>query len=371
MSDFKNISRLKANFYTRIAQVLIIVFIAIGFVVGFLNSVLSKRLDPSMQDVIHISYILYEHIARTLIVIFFSFITIKRLKLLKKTISRFRIVSLSSFCASLLILLVIVPILANSFELFLLFMPFPWSTAPFQLILTGSVYNTSFINIFGEISVQISLIIYIIFQVVVFTGVVLFGRRWFCSLICPMNGCHAESFGDFLPLITLDKERPKSKAVKKKVKKFLKIFQIVFIVVNLLLILAWILVIFDVRIIPSLEILKNIELYKYLMFELILMLLGWMVIGGRSYCYYCPAGTFIGIIGRISGQKILTGLTQCTECGLCNDACKMSIDILSRASKGEPVKSIDCVGCGLCIEACPQSNLQYTTYFLKKIKNQE
>jgi polyferredoxin len=263
---------------------------------------------------------------------------------------------------------VIIPFLTNTFELYLVFMPFPWSSAPLQLILTGAIFSTSFLDIFGPYSILITLTIYLIYQIIVFIGVFLLGRRWYCSLICPMNGCHAESFGDFLPYISLNKERPKSKATNKKVKNVLKVFQVIFILLNLFLIIAWILEIYNIHVSPSLEILKNIELYKYLLFELILMFIGWIIIGGRSYCYYCPSGSFIGILGKINGQRILTGLTQCTECGLCNEACKMSIDIQSKASKGEPIKSIDCVGCGLCVDACPQKNLKYTTYFLNKFK---
>ena len=368
MNDYNRNSNLKAEKYTRLVKIIIVIFIVSGFLIGFLNSVSSRSFDPITQEIFHFSYVIYESIGRTAIVIFSSIITIQRAKWLRKKVSRFRFISLTSLSVSILILLVIIPLLANTFELYLVFMPFPWSSAPFQLILAGTIFGFSFVNIFGPHSIQITIIIYLVFQLIVFIGVFLLGRRWYCSLICPLNGCHAESFGDFLPFRTINKKRPKSKALNKKIKNILKLFQIAFIILNLLLIISWVLEIYDIHVFPSLEILTNIELYKYLLFELILMLLGWMIIGGRSYCYYCPSGTFIGILGKLNRQKIETGLTKCTQCGLCNDVCKMSIDIQSKASKGEPVESIDCVGCGLCVDACPHKNLRYTTYFLDKIR---
>ena len=93
----------------------------------------------------------------------------------------------------------------------------------------------------------------------------------------------------------------------------------------------------------------------------------WIFMSPRGYCNYCPAGTILGLVARLSGQRIETGLSKCTGCGLCNKACPMNIDIREMALNSEAVRDINCVGCGRCVEACPTNNLQYTSNFLKSI----
>jgi len=188
-------------------------------------------------------------------------------------------------------------------------------------------------------------------------------------MICPLGGCHGETFGEVLPFVTYDKKRPKSKQLPKKMVNLFKIFQVAFLFINGFIIVMWVLFLFNDTLYTLLVYpLLQFELWKYLIFEMYLMVLGWVLIGGRVYCYYCPAGTVLGFIGKAVGQQITTGLTKCTNCGLCNDACKMSIDIQSSAMEGKPLKTINCVGCGLCIEACPQKNLQYSTSLSRKFE---
>ena len=181
MNDSMRNLKLKAVKYTKLVKVAIGLFILSGVFIGFFNSVLAKRFSPFIQELAHISYIVYENFGRTAIVIFCSIIAIRRAKWLNKKVSRFRFISLTSLSVSMLILLVIIPFLTNTFELYLVFMPFPWSSAPLQLILTGAIFSTSFLDIFGPYSILITLTIYLIYQIVVFIGVFLLGRRWYCS----------------------------------------------------------------------------------------------------------------------------------------------------------------------------------------------
>ena len=92
----------------------------------------------------------------------------------------------------------------------------------------------------------------------------------------------------------------------------------------------------------------------------------WVAYKGRAYCYYCPLGTILALLGRVAGQEIVTNQTKCIQCGKCNEVCPMSIDIKSNAKKGEAVKNLRCVGCGHCVDVCPSQTLDYTTRFLKK-----
>ena len=336
---------------------------------GFLNSVLAKRLDPTSAFIIHGIYFIYENHVRAFMVIIGSVLTIKIVRNIRKNgkISRFRLVCYSSFSISVIILLIIIPSVTGFMGFYSVFMPFPWSSAPFQIYMTGAYYNSSFIDVFGSIGVFIGLLAFFIYQAVSFTGTVILGRRWHCSMICPLAGCHSETFGEVIPFVTYDKDKPKAKKLPRALKNLFKGFQVVFIFINGFILVMWIMFLFNdtlfsLWVYPLLQ----FELWKYLIFEMYFMVIGWILIGGRCYCYFCPSGTVLGFIGKAVGQEITTGLTKCTECGLCNDVCKMSIDIKSRAIEGKPVKTIDCVGCGLCIEACPQNNLQYTTRLSRK-----
>jgi len=94
----------------------------------------------------------------------------------------------------------------------------------------------------------------------------------------------------------------------------------------------------------------------------------WIAFIGRGYCYYCPLGTVLGFLGKLSGQRIKTDNTKCVHCNQCNLACPMSIDIISKAKSGEEVSDISCVGCGHCVDACPSRTLYYSTRFLNRKK---
>ena len=111
----------------------------------------------------------------------------------------------------------------------------------------------------------------------------------------------------------------------------------------------------------------KLEIYKYLSAELLMMMFFWIVFTGRGYCYYCPLVTVLGLLGKLSGQKIVTNRSSCISCGQCNATCPMTIDIMSKASAGEPVTSLNCVGCGHCVDPCPTETLAYETNFLSRI----
>jgi polyferredoxin len=245
-------------------------------------------------------------------------------------------------------------------------MPFPWASGIFQIYGEGKLFTISYQEGLGDSMLLISSLVYFGYQVFVLIGTLLIGRRWHCTFICTMNGCHAESAGDALPLRVLNPKRPKSKAISPRGKKILKALQYFLFILNLGFITIWIVYLISGITLLPLGSLGMLELMKYLLLELFLMCFLWLYVGGRGYCYYCASGTFLGLIARGAGQEITTNLTKCTTCGLCNDACKMSLDIMSCAKAGVPMKDFNCVGCGLCVDACPTHNLAYNTKFLKK-----
>ena len=321
-----------------------------------------------MKDTVHFFFFLYESLVRATLVIVAAYLTTRIIKQRESQLTLHRRNSLIAFSIMMIIQFLIVPFSVSFTGFSLISMPFPWSAAPLQIVETGSYFDWHFLKNFGESGVRAAVIIYIVSQIIIFFGVILYGRRWFCGLLCTMNGCHAETFGEALPFISHDKNNPESKTVHPVVVKILRVFKFIFLFLYLGLMFSWgSYMFFDVEII-GIDILIKFDLITYFSFGLFLMMLGWILIGGRAYCYYCHSGAFLGIVARLCGQKIISGLTECESCGKCNDICKMSIDVMTRAIKSKPVKSIDCVGCGLCIDICPKNNLEYTTGFTRKLK---
>lgn len=354
--------------YTKRLKITYWVFLVSFFAMGFLRSVVAKSLTGNAQYFFRFwLFFIFEHYFRSAVVAYSSYLTIKRAKALKGKVSRFRVISLVIFSLSLLLFLVIIPTIWLFMGFNSLFMAFPWSAAPLKILIDGEYFGSSFIDLFGSVGIRIAIFAYLAYQAYAYSGTILYGRRWYCSMICTLAGCHAESLGDVLPLIPHNKKRPKSKAVHPKIRIILGILRIFELGLSLFVFIMLGIYAFGGTTFLSIDTLMRLELKRILIFDTYPLVVGWGLVGGRFYCYYCPSGTIFGLVGRIVGQQIDTGLTKCTGCGLCNDACKMSIDVMSKAKAGIPVKDINCVGCGLCVDACPQENLQYSTSFLRRL----
>lgn len=343
-----------------------ILLIVFGMVIATVAQGFADRLTPQAADLMHDIYMWYEHYFRALTVILAAFLTYALVKASRRDVSPLRRNSLISLSVVSFLSLIVFPLATGYYELYNALMPFPWSTLPLQLVDSGTFFENRFADFGGVDGASFLLWAYVAYQAVVLGGTLVLGRRWQCSMLCIMNGIHAETLGEALPFIAHDRRRPRSKRIHPRVRWVLRKLQIVVFSVNLVLIAAWVLVLTAEPAFLDRTSLISAERIKYLSVELTLLMLLWVFIGGRGYCYYCPAGFFLGIVGNAVGQKIETGLTRCTGCGACDDACKLSIDISVHARQGRPVTAVQCVGCGLCVEACPTGNLRYTTRILAR-----
>ena len=358
----------KKNINILIIQILALVLIALGFLIG-MGPAMSRQMEGGTPELFRLAFKLYENMVRATIIILGVFFTLRYTLQKKGRISRFRLTSLISFSTMAFIVLILLPLITHFWDFYFAITPFPWLTLPFQLLSKDVFFFNSFEEPYGMYGATIILYGYIGYQLFMFTGVLLLGRRWQCSMICLINGCHAESMGIALPLTPHNKRRPHSKQIKSSVKNVLLIIQLFLFSFNMLLILLWSLfTFFGIALLPM-KLAIVVELIKYLSLEVILFMILWIFIGGRGYCYYCPVGFLLGMIGRGVGQKIETDLTHCTGCNACNDACKMSIDVASSAKNNKPVETIQCTGCGLCVDACPTQNLRYTTRFMDWLRS--
>ncbi|MBN2738326.1 MAG: hypothetical protein JXR70_15185 [Spirochaetales bacterium] len=354
---------LKKLVYT-IIRVMAIILLVLAMVIATMTYSVAPSLGPEAQEFFYKIYLYFENYFRAITVVIGCALTWWLLSRTRRAASPQYKRTLIAFSVVVMIVLVLFPLITGYYDLYSALMPFPWSTLPFQLADNGNFFNHPFESFHGIDGGFFILLVYVLYQAMVYGGTLFLGRRWQCSMLCLLNGCHAESMGIALPLVAHHPKRKESKQVRPALVKALRIFQLVLFGVNLLLVAAWVVLLVARPQGISRDTLIQIERIKYLSVELTLMMGLWLVISARGYCYYCPAGFALGIVGNFVGQRIETNLTHCTQCGACNDACKLSIDIQGFALRKEPVRALQCVGCTLCVSACPTKNLKYTTHFL-------
>jgi len=190
------------------------------------------------------------------------------------------------------------------------------------------------------------------------------GRRVWCSQLCMFNGFMAEGFAPALPLVG------RQRAPARELVLTFTILRVLFFVVALGFAAFWILTLLQPGLFAgrALAFMQEAEGTKYLVVDLFGMLLFWVVLGPRSYCSICSAGTAVGLAGKHLGrQEITTNLTHCTSCGRCTRNCPAGLDVMASAERGIPMRSYTCFGCGRCVESCPTGNLRYTTAFSRRL----
>ena len=356
----------QAEKYLKIIRFLFYFVLISGFLSGMILGITGGSESHEIVILGEWCFVIFENGIRTIAVLVGFIYTLKYMKIKKHRISVFRKISFLTFSFTMILIYGILPLIFRFTEFYNGVMPFPWNSAPFQGYITGKIGGISLTGTLNivENGVEITILVYLIYQVIAFIPTLFLGRKWHCSMICTMNGSHAEAVGQSLPLVHYQKKKPRSKQYHPKLKKGLEILQIYLFVLNVLIILLWgLFIAFDMEIIP-IPALITIERIHYFAFGLFFMSVSWIIAGGRGYCAYCPSGYLLGLIGRVCGQKITTNNTKCTGCGKCNDVCKMSIDICSNAKQGIPITTISCVGCDMCVDICPTNNLQYSTRFL-------
>lgn len=337
------------------------IYIILCFVLAGLNYGVVKSAPEAVGKAIAWFWHFYENWIKTAFIIAASILTLRITNQSKRTTMRKK--NLRGFIIAALFVHILSPLLLNNNELYFFAMPLPWTTTPLQLLVEGSSFYTSRFPLWGAAGITSAMIFYVVISVIVVIGTFLFGRRWQCSTVCLFNGFASEVFAPAFPLIG------KKKTTKPKTISLLMLLKWVMFALALFFTGYWILLLSGIQPLENYNLIGKIEIYKYLSAELLMMMFFWIAFVGRGYCYYCPLGTVLGFISKISGQKIITSLTKCINCGQCNLACPMAIDLQSKAMKGEPVTSLRCVGCGHCVDACKTNNLSYTTTFLSKISS--
>lgn len=88
----------------------------------------------------------------------------------------------------------------------------------------------------------------------------------------------------------------------------------------------------------------------------VVALLSWQ--GGRRYCNtFCPVGTLLGAVSRLSWLKVRFEESNCVGCGLCARKCKAeAIDY-----KNHRIDYSRCVDCFDCLDSCAHEALEFRT----------
>ena len=70
----------------------------------------------------------------------------------------------------------------------------------------------------------------------------------------------------------------------------------------------------------------------------------------RFFCkYLCPTGALLGLLARVSFFRIQRDPATCIDCGLCDRACPMNVEVATAAT----VTSSECISCNECVNVCP------------------
>lgn len=335
-------------------------YIMLAFLFAGLNYGYAPKADPKIGHLIELTWQIYENVVKTLVIVVCSILTIRILKKRKTGVSM-QHRNFIGFLIAALIIHIVAPLATGDADFYFYAMPLPWSTMPLQLLSEGSPFYQHRVAAIGIGGISIGLTFFIIANVVVFTGTLLFGRRFQCSNVCLFNGFAAEIFRPAFPLIgRREKKGP-------RLLKGLRAAKWVMLAVSLGLTAVWIFIIVFKMDFPFIQILYRFENLKYLILELMMAMFFWVAVLGRGYCHICPLGTMLGRISKAAGQRIDTDKSACISCRRCDTICPMGIKISPDAAQGRPVRSGNCVGCGHCVDVCPTDALTYTTHFRSRI----
>lgn len=85
----------------------------------------------------------------------------------------------------------------------------------------------------------------------------------------------------------------------------------------------------------------------------------------RFFCkYLCPLGAFYSLFNRFSAYRMSVDRSRCINCGRCEKACPMTVDVTKDANSPE------CIRCGKCAEVCPAKAVR-CSFSLNSVKQTE
>lgn len=338
-------------------RIILALYILFSLLLASLNQAGSPELAQKVAPWWHF----YENQFKTFLIVLCGFLTYRIVK--GKSRAGMHLKNFIGFSLSALMIHILLPLFTGNPESYFFAMPLPWSTIPLQASIPTSTFVQAHEGTLSLQGIAWALSFFWIYSILVAITTILFGRRVHCSHLCLFNGFAAEVFEPAIPLLG-----KATHPLKKSTLCKLHYLKYLYLCIALLFTFFWLIV-------PHLEIsaetmltMRSLELFWYLLANLILAMAFWVASVGRLYCHLCPLGTVLALLSRLGRMHIKTTNTACIGCGSCDRACPMSLSIMEHAKKGEPVISLECVGCGHCVDACPTKTLTYETAFLQLLR---
>jgi ferredoxin len=357
--------KLKTGWETVALRTILWMYIVMCLVIAGLNWGYAPKASIEQAALVTRIWQIYENWVKAAFIFICSYLTLRTIG--KKQRTTMRKSNLIGFSLAALTLHITLPFFFHNPDLYFFAMPLPWNTMPLQAGVLDSEFYTTHVLTLGSEGISWALVFFWTYSACIFVGTLVFGRRLQCSTLCLFNGFAAEVFAPAIPLVKRKKTKDAPLLGKKAIAwfSFLRWF---FFTLSLVFTLYWILLRTNLIGNNAMPLMQKVEVYKYLITELLMAMFFWVAFLPRGYCLYCPLGTTLALVSRLAGQKIRTDNTQCIQCGKCSLACPTGIDVKAFAKEGKAVADIRCVGCGHCVDACPTETLSYSTHMLSLLK---
>jgi ferredoxin-type protein NapH len=334
------------------------IYIVLCVAIAGLNYGLAPKVGPRAAAAIRFVYQLYENELKTAFILVCGAIAFWSLG--KR--ARMQRASIIGFGAAALVLHIAVPLITGNRDAYYFYMPLPWSSGGLQLLDPSASFSVRHLPLWGSAGMSAAILVFVSANAIVLAGTLLFGRRWQCSTLCLLNGFVCEIWPSAIPLAG------KKKVPGRRARALLAAARWTMFALSLSFCAWWILRLAGLRLPGDPDAVAAIETWKYLCLELMVCMLFWVLWSGRGYCHYCPAGTALGLVGKLARQRIAADGAKCVSCGACSRACPMLLDVAGPASRGEALSDFRCTGCGHCVDACRAGALEYETAFLRAVK---
>ena len=208
------------------------------------------------------------------------------------------------------------------------------------------LFDVQFAPLLQRVFVDFSLLVLILFAAIVLLTL-LFGR-FYCSVLCPFGAIQ-----EIFALIFF----------KKRKNKYIKNYPVKYFILA---------VVFGVLAAQSACLIRYIEPYTYFASAFALGTLGLCAIvavivltffKNRFFCTnICPVGALLGLISKLSLNKIYIQKDTCVSCGNCEKVCPSGCINY----KEKDIDNETCIRCLKCLEACPKGGIKFS----KKPKEQ-
>lgn len=201
------------------------------------------------------------------------------------------------------------------------------------------LFDVQFAPLLQRVFVDFSFLVLILFAAIVLLTL-LFGR-FYCSVLCPFGAIQ-----EIFALIFF----------KKRKNKYIKNYPVKYFILA---------VVFGVLAAQSACLIRYIEPYTYFASAFALGTLGLCAIvavivltffKNRFFCTnICPVGALLGLISKISLNKIYIKKDDCVMCGSCERNCPSGCI----NSREKDVDNVTCIKCLKCLEVCPKDSIKF------------